>query len=139
MAVVMALGVANRVLYKMVLNPLSDYVFFLAEFQTFSYIGVYFAVLAYKRYWYTVDSCNGIRSSQGYAHFVLIYRQLFVIQDKDSLCRAAGCNGQDDLPLHWCSRGHVSGKVTRTTVHLSLRLSVPAQNALPATQATLSN
>ena len=30
-AVVMAFGVANRVLYKMALSPLSDYVFFLAQ------------------------------------------------------------------------------------------------------------
>ena len=31
----MAFGVANRVLYKMALVPLGDYVFFLAQFQTF--------------------------------------------------------------------------------------------------------
>jgi len=31
----MTLGVANRVLYKMALVPLGDYVFFLAQFQTF--------------------------------------------------------------------------------------------------------
>lgn len=31
-AVVMGFGVANRVLYKMALNPLSDYVFFLAQY-----------------------------------------------------------------------------------------------------------
>ena len=118
MAVVMALGVANRVLYKMVLNPLSDYVFFLAQFQTFSYVGVYFAVLAYKRYWCAVDYCNGMRSSQGFAHFAIVCKQLCVIQDKDSFRRAAGCNRQDDLPLYWCSGGPVSGKVTMTTVPL---------------------
>lgn len=50
-AAVMGLGVANRVLYKMALSPLSDYVFFLAQFQTFSYVLVYFAVLAFRRYW----------------------------------------------------------------------------------------
>lgn len=36
-ATTMALGVANRVLYKMALVPLGDYVFFLAQFQTFGY------------------------------------------------------------------------------------------------------
>lgn len=39
-----------RVLYKMALNPLSDYVFFLAQFQTFAYVLLYFAVLGYKLY-----------------------------------------------------------------------------------------
>lgn len=34
----------------MALNPLSDYVFFLAQFQTFAYVLLYFAVLGYKRY-----------------------------------------------------------------------------------------
>ena len=34
-AAVMGLGVLNRVLYKMALVPLGDYVFFLAQFQTF--------------------------------------------------------------------------------------------------------
>lgn len=34
-ATTMAFGVANRVLYKMALVPLGDYVFFLAQFQTF--------------------------------------------------------------------------------------------------------
>ena len=63
-AVVMALGVANRVLYKMVLNPLSDYVFFLAQFQTFSYVGVYFAVLAYKRYW-CATTATGCAQARG--------------------------------------------------------------------------
>ena len=41
-ATTMAFGVANRVLYKMALVPLGDYVFFLAQFQTFGYI---FAIL----------------------------------------------------------------------------------------------
>ena len=49
-SLVVGFGIANRVLYKMALNPLSDYVFFLAQFQTFSYVLVYFGVLAYKRY-----------------------------------------------------------------------------------------
>ena len=33
----MAFGVLNRVLYKMALVPLGDYVFFLAQFQTFGW------------------------------------------------------------------------------------------------------
>ena len=37
-ATTMAFGVANRVLYKMALVPLGDYVFFLAQFQTFGYV-----------------------------------------------------------------------------------------------------
>ena len=37
-ATTMAFGVANRVLYKMALVPLGDYVFFLAQFQTFGCI-----------------------------------------------------------------------------------------------------
>lgn len=42
-------GVANRVLYKMALVPMGDYVFFLAQFQTFGYCLVYFSALAYRR------------------------------------------------------------------------------------------
>ena len=34
MAATIGLGVCNRVLYKMALVPLKDYVFFLAQFQT---------------------------------------------------------------------------------------------------------
>lgn len=34
-AVVMTFGVFNRILYKMALVPLGDYIFFLAQFQTF--------------------------------------------------------------------------------------------------------
>jgi len=49
-AIVMGFGVANRVLYKLALTPLSDYVFFLAQFQTFSYVLLYFGILAYKIY-----------------------------------------------------------------------------------------
>ncbi len=35
---VMGFGVLNRVLYKMALVPLGDYVFFLAQFQTFGWV-----------------------------------------------------------------------------------------------------
>ena len=38
-------GVANRVLYKLALVPMGDYVFFLAQFQTFGYCAVYFTAL----------------------------------------------------------------------------------------------
>ncbi|KAK9809203.1 hypothetical protein WJX72_011262 [[Myrmecia] bisecta] len=38
---VMVTGVANRVMYKMALVPLQNYVFFLAQFQTFGYVLVY--------------------------------------------------------------------------------------------------
>ncbi|KAK9915593.1 hypothetical protein WJX75_001294 [Coccomyxa subellipsoidea] len=44
-AVVMTFGVFNRILYKMALVPLGDYIFFLAQFQTFSYVVVYFTAL----------------------------------------------------------------------------------------------
>ena len=45
----MVTGVANRILYKMALVPLGNYVFFLAQFQTFGYVLVYFAVLFLRR------------------------------------------------------------------------------------------
>lgn len=48
MAVVIC-ALANRVLYKMALVPLGNYIFFLAQLQTFGYVAVYFAVL-YWRY-----------------------------------------------------------------------------------------
>lgn len=38
-------AIVNRILYKMALIPLENYVFFLAQFQTFSYVFVYAAVL----------------------------------------------------------------------------------------------
>lgn len=38
-------AIINRILYKMALIPLENYVFFLAQFQTFSYVFVYAAVL----------------------------------------------------------------------------------------------
>lgn len=42
---VVVTGIANRVLYKMALTPLQDYVFFLAQLQTFGYVAVYFGFL----------------------------------------------------------------------------------------------
>uniref|UniRef100_A0A453K304 Uncharacterized protein n=1 Tax=Aegilops tauschii subsp. strangulata TaxID=200361 RepID=A0A453K304_AEGTS len=48
-AAVVALAVANRVLYKLALVPLKSYPFFLAQLTTFGYVGVYFSIL-YVRY-----------------------------------------------------------------------------------------
>ncbi|VAI28807.1 unnamed protein product [Triticum turgidum subsp. durum] len=48
-AAVVALAVANRVLYKLALVPLKSYPFFLAQLTTFGYVAVYFSIL-YARY-----------------------------------------------------------------------------------------
>ncbi|KQJ86579.1 protein CLT2, chloroplastic [Brachypodium distachyon] len=48
-AAVVALAVANRVLYKLALVPLKAYPFFLAQLTTFGYVAVYFTIL-YVRY-----------------------------------------------------------------------------------------
>ena len=48
-AALIVFGVANRILYKLALVPMGDYVFFLAQFQTFGYCAVYFTAL-YVRY-----------------------------------------------------------------------------------------
>lgn len=48
-ALVVAFSVANRVLYKMALVPMKEYPFFLALFNTFGYVLVYFSIL-YARY-----------------------------------------------------------------------------------------
>eukprot|EP00891_Asterochloris_glomerata_P000578 jgi/Astpho2/578/fgenesh1_pg.00013_%23_13_t len=45
-AVVVGTGVANRVLYKLALVPMGDYVFVLSQFQTFGYVLVYASLLA---------------------------------------------------------------------------------------------
>ncbi|KAA6419096.1 MAG: crt protein 1-like [Trebouxia sp. A1-2] len=45
---VVVFGVANRVLYKMALVPLGNYVFFLAQLQTFGYVAVYFSALLWR-------------------------------------------------------------------------------------------
>ena len=47
-AAVIVTGVGNRLLYKMALVPLENYVFFLAQLQTFGYVLVYFTVLAVR-------------------------------------------------------------------------------------------
>ncbi|RCV19048.1 hypothetical protein SETIT_3G352700v2 [Setaria italica] len=44
-AAVVALAVANRVLYKLALVPLKAYPFFLAQLTTFGYVAVYFSIL----------------------------------------------------------------------------------------------
>eukprot|EP00884_Botryococcus_braunii_P005382 jgi/Botrbrau1/14845/Bobra.0278s0015.1 len=47
---VLAIATANRVLYKMALVPLApNYIFFLAQLQTFTYVLVYFSTLYYRR------------------------------------------------------------------------------------------
>ena len=46
---VVVFGVANRVLFKMALQPMGNYVFFLAQLQTFGYVAVYFSIL-FARY-----------------------------------------------------------------------------------------
>eukprot|EP00897_Mesotaenium_endlicherianum_P006761 jgi/Mesen1/6112/ME000310S05197 len=46
--VTVLLGVANRILYKLALVPLKEYPFFLAQFTTFGYVAVYFAVLGWR-------------------------------------------------------------------------------------------
>ncbi|DBB00298.1 TPA: hypothetical protein ACH3X1_014123 [Trebouxia sp. C0004] len=45
---VVVFGVANRVLYKMALVPLGNYIFFLAQLQTFGYVAVYFGALFWR-------------------------------------------------------------------------------------------
>ncbi|VVB14203.1 unnamed protein product [Arabis nemorensis] len=44
-----ALGVGNRVMYKLALVPLKHYPFFLAQLSTFGYVAVYYSIL-YSRY-----------------------------------------------------------------------------------------
>ncbi|KAL7612263.1 hypothetical protein Lser_V15G05746 [Lactuca serriola] len=46
--VTMALGVGNRVLYKLALVPLKKYPFFLAQLATFGYVAVYFSILHFR-------------------------------------------------------------------------------------------
>ncbi|CAH8382896.1 unnamed protein product [Eruca vesicaria subsp. sativa] len=43
--IVVALAVANRVLYKLALVPMKPYPFFLAQFITFGYVLIYFTIL----------------------------------------------------------------------------------------------
>lgn len=47
-AVVLIFGVSNRVLYKMALVPMQNYVFFLAQIQNIGYLAVYFSILAWR-------------------------------------------------------------------------------------------
>ena len=48
-ALVLALGVLNRVLNKMATVPMGNYLFFLAQIQTFGYVIFYGAILASRR------------------------------------------------------------------------------------------
>lgn len=45
LAALVVTGVGNRILYKMALVPLGNHVFFLAQFQTFAYVAIYFSIL----------------------------------------------------------------------------------------------
>ncbi|CAH8313522.1 unnamed protein product [Eruca vesicaria subsp. sativa] len=47
-AVTAALGVGNRVMYKLALVPLKQYPFFLAQLSTFGYVAVYFSILYFR-------------------------------------------------------------------------------------------
>uniref|UniRef100_A0A1J3JLC0 Crt-like protein 1 n=1 Tax=Noccaea caerulescens TaxID=107243 RepID=A0A1J3JLC0_NOCCA len=43
-----ALGVGNRVMYKLALIPLKHYPFFLAQLSTFGYVAVYYSILYFR-------------------------------------------------------------------------------------------
>ncbi|ESQ41186.1 hypothetical protein EUTSA_v10015653mg [Eutrema salsugineum] len=43
-----ALGVGNRVMYKLALVPLKQYPFFLAQLSTFGYVAVYYSILYFR-------------------------------------------------------------------------------------------
>ncbi|CAA7044777.1 unnamed protein product [Microthlaspi erraticum] len=43
-----ALGVGNRVMYKLALIPLKQYPFFLAQLSTFGYVAVYYSILYFR-------------------------------------------------------------------------------------------
>ncbi|ESQ41947.1 hypothetical protein EUTSA_v10015536mg [Eutrema salsugineum] len=47
-AVTAALGVGNRVMYKLALIPLKHYPFFLAQLSTFGYVAVYYSILYFR-------------------------------------------------------------------------------------------
>jgi hypothetical protein len=51
LGVLLASGTANRVLYRMALVPLKDYIFFLAQCQNLMYILVYFTLLGLRYRW----------------------------------------------------------------------------------------
>ncbi|XVE55628.1 hypothetical protein DITRI_Ditri03aG0173900 [Diplodiscus trichospermus] len=64
-AVTIALAVANRVLYKLALVPMKDYPFFLAQFTTFGYVGIYFSILFIRcREGIVTDEMLGLPKSQ---------------------------------------------------------------------------
>lgn len=54
-ATVLGLGTLNRVLYRLALVPLKDYVFFLAQAQNIGYILIYYALLAIR--FRSADNC----------------------------------------------------------------------------------
>lgn len=47
--VIVALAVANRVLYKLALVPMKQYPFFMAQLTTFGYVLIYFTILYTRR------------------------------------------------------------------------------------------
>ncbi|KAL1222515.1 Protein CLT2 [Cardamine amara subsp. amara] len=47
--VIVALAVANRVLYKLALVPMKQYPFFMAQLNTFGYVVIYFTILYMRR------------------------------------------------------------------------------------------
>jgi hypothetical protein len=51
LGVLLVSGTANRVLYRMALVPLKDYIFFLAQCQNLMYILVYFTLLGLRYRW----------------------------------------------------------------------------------------
>jgi hypothetical protein len=55
-AAVIGLGTLNRVLYRLALVPLRDYVFFLAQAQNIGYIVIYYFLL-WVRYRYALLCC----------------------------------------------------------------------------------
>lgn len=56
-AAVLGLGTLNRVLYRLALVPLRDYVFFLAQAQNVGYLVIYYALM-WLRFRWDFD-CNG--------------------------------------------------------------------------------
>ena len=67
---VIVTAVLNRILYKMALVPLGNYVFFLAQFQTFGYVIVYALVLL-------IQARKGVLAPQAFK-IPATYKHLFI-------------------------------------------------------------
>lgn len=100
----MVLGVANRVLYKMALQPLSDYVFFLAQFQTFAYVIVYFAVLGWKLYGY-----GPLLQLSNAMHAPIYSVEVDALQGKNGDMAGSSSDRQEEVSVHRCRRLTVPG------------------------------